>query len=361
VTWTRSARLQALALALLIGGCGGYLAHLAQLPLAWMIGAMCATTVAAMTGLAIRMPSVLRAVFVAVLGVMLGSAFTPELLGQLGDWAVSLSFLFLYVLVCSALGYLYFRRLCGYDGTTAYFSAAPGGLSEMILVGSAMGGDGRIISLTHAARILLVVLALPLAFQWLLGYDPAERPGDPVTLSGLSPEDLAILVAAGVLGYALARLLRVPAAAIVGPMFLSGALHLAGVTAAAPPDSLVALAQVVVGSAIGCRFAGIAFATVRRAVIAAAGSTVLLVAITVVVALGLHWLTGLGTKGLRLAFAPGGLAEMSLIALALGVDAAFVSTHHIVRIFIIVVLAAPFFGLLRRLLGRPLPQAGGDD
>lgn len=49
-----------------------------------------------------------------------------------------------------------------------------------------------------------------------------------------------------------------------------------------------------------------------------------------------------------LAFAPGGVAEMSLVALALGIDAAYVATHHVVRIFIIVVAAPLLFRLVRR-------------
>jgi uncharacterized membrane protein AbrB (regulator of aidB expression) len=49
-----------------------------------------------------------------------------------------------------------------------------------------------------------------------------------------------------------------------------------------------------------------------------------------------------------LAFSPGGLAEMSLIALSMNVDAAYVSSHHIVRIFMIVLAAPLLFRLLRR-------------
>lgn len=358
------ARAPLVFLALLIGSCGGYLAFVAGIPLPWMIGAMLATTVAAVSGLAIEMPGVLRTVMVTVLGVMLGSSFTPEVLGRMEEWIVTLSCLAVYIAIAAATGYVYFRRVCGYDPTTAYFSATPGGLSEMILVGTAMGGDGRIISLTHASRILLVVITLPLAFQWLLGYDPANRPDSGDTLAALGAWDILVLTAAAVLGYAIARMLHIPAAAVVGPMLLSAGLHLGGVTDAAPPDLLVAAAQVVVGAAIGCRFAGTELATIRRAVVGAAGSTVILLAITVVFAGLLHAATGIDIEGLVLAFAPGGLAEMSLIAIALSADAAFVGTHHIVRIFIIVVLAAPLFTLLRRVLlqsGPPATRGGSDD
>ena len=50
--------------------------------------------------------------------------------------AISLSMLALYIAASATIGTLYFRRLAGYDRTTAFFSATPGGLSEMILVGS---------------------------------------------------------------------------------------------------------------------------------------------------------------------------------------------------------------------------------
>jgi uncharacterized membrane protein AbrB (regulator of aidB expression) len=42
---------------------------------------------------------------------------------------------------------------------------------------------------------------------------------------------------------------------------------------------------------------------------------------------------------------------MTLIALALGVDPAFVSTHHVVRIFLVVILAPLAFKLIAPRLG----------
>ncbi len=335
-------------LALALGGAGGWLAASVNLPLPWMIGAMAATTVAAVAGAPIALPTSLRALMVAVLGVMLGSGFSPEILGLLDQWALSLASLVLYAALAGGLGMIFFRRVCGYDRVTAYFAAAPGGLSEMALVGGAMGGDSRVISLSHATRVLLVVLTLPFAFQLLFGYDPANKPAAGAELATLTGFDLAVLAACGICGYAAARALKLPAAAIVGPMICSAAAHLAGWTSASPPTLLVAAAQVVIGTSLGCRFAGVAPGTIARIALAASGASVLLIAITVLFAVALHGLTGLPGEALVLAFAPGGLAEMSLIALAIASDAAFVGTHHIVRIFLIVVLAPLAF----RLLGR---------
>lgn len=334
--------------ALAIGSFGGWFATLAGLPLAWMIGAMSATTAAAALGAQIALPIRFRQVMVAVLGVMLGSGFSPEILERVGEWAISLAALALYAAAAGGAGLFYFRRICGYDAITAYFSAMPGGMTEMILVGTEMGGDARVISLTHAARVMLVVLALPFAFQMLIGYDPAGRPPPGLPLTAVAGADLAVLVACGVLGFFLARLLRLPAAGLTGPMILSAAVHILGWTTAKPPFELVAAAQVVIGTAIGCRFAGVTAGLLLRTAAAAAGGTVVLLSATIAFAIGLAQLTGLPAVPLMLAFSPGGLAEMSLIAIAIGADAAFVATHHVVRIFMIVVIAPLAFKLMRR-------------
>jgi uncharacterized membrane protein AbrB (regulator of aidB expression) len=60
-------------------------------------------------------------------------------------------------------------------------------------------------------------------------------------------------------------------------------------------------------------------------------SAVALLSATFAFAIGLAQWTGLSAIPLLLAFSPGGLVEMSLIAI--GADAAFVATHHVVRIF----------------------------
>ncbi len=346
------ARPRDIALALAIGGAGGWLAHIGQLPLAWMIGAMASITLLAVLGVPLAMPVLLRNVMVAVLGVMLGSGFTPEIVQRIGDWVVSLAALALYLATAGAASYLYFRRICGYDEPTAYFSAMPGGLTEMTVVGTAMGGDTRIISLTHASRILLVVMALPFAFQILTGYEPGARPPIGLPLLALRPQDLAVLAVCGVVGVVLARRFRLPAAALVGPMLLSAGVHLAGWTAAKPPLELVALAQVVVGTAIGCRFAGARAALIVRTMFGAAGGSVVLLLASLGFALAIGQVTGLSRQALVLAYSPGGLAEMSLIGIAIGADSAFVATHHIVRVFLVVVTAPQVFRLLRRIRRR---------
>ena len=337
--------------ALAIGALGGALFFVLDMPLAWMMGAMVLTTISALSGVALHVPGRLRSVMVAILGVLLGSTFTPEALERVADWPITLAGLALYLAVVTGLLYLYFRRVLGFDPATAYFSATPGGLNEMVIVGRAMGGDDRGIALVHGARVLLVVLTLPFWFRYAYGVASAGGGAGAGTLADIDWLDGGALVACAVIGPLVGKVLHLPAYRLVGPMLASAGVHIAGVTASAPPMELVAMAQVVVGSAVGARFVGVPLKWVAKVITASIGSTSLMLGATVAFAFALAPLTGMPFPAVVLAFAPGGLAEMSLIALSLGIETAFVATHHVARIAMIVI-AAP---LVYRKTGKASP------
>ena len=152
---------QPLALALVIGTVGGFVFNWLRMPLAWMLGACVFSTVAAFLGLRVGMRVRLRQGMIIILGVLLGSGFTPELLQRLGEWAVSLCVLTGMTMTGATLCYAWLRRVTDWDKVTCYFAAMPGGLNDMTIMGGAMGGDERSIALAHALRILTVVLTIP--------------------------------------------------------------------------------------------------------------------------------------------------------------------------------------------------------
>jgi membrane AbrB-like protein len=242
------------------------------------------------------------------------------------------------------------RRFARFDATTAYFSASPGGLNEMVVVGGAMGGDERTISLVHAMRLLLTVLVVPFWFRLFQGYEPSAQGLIENMSWAIAPGDAIVLSLCAITGYWAAKHARVPAPALTGPLVFSALVHLGGLTAASPPGFLTALAQVVIGTSIGCRFEGIAVREMLGTMVTGALSTLFMLAMAVVLALTLEATAGLPFAALLLAFTPGGLAEMTLISLSLGIDAAFVSTHQVVRIFFIVALFPIAF---RFLTGPP--------
>jgi membrane AbrB-like protein len=340
-----------MALALALGAAGGYGASRLNLPLAWMMGAMVATTAAAVAGAPLHMAPPLRSAMSAVLGVMVGSAFTPGIFARAGEWATSLGCSIVYLVTVSLILWALLRRFARYDSATAFFAVVPGGFNEMLMVGTALGADDRILALSHALRVLFVVLAIPLWFMIQRGYGGGQASG--AGAGWAAPLDLAILLGCAVVGALAARRARLPAATMLGPMLLSAVVHLTGITASKPPWALIAAAQVIIGSGVGARFSGVAFRQIAQGAVIALVLTAVMLAITVVFSLAVHAATGISTSVLVLAYAPGGLPEMSLIALFLGEDTAFVSTHHVVRVLVIVTLAPLLFHLVIRRLRWP--------
>jgi len=341
--------LATVARTLAVAGIGGSAFALAGAPLAWMLGAMFVATGAAMSGrMRLGIYPWLRTAMIAVLGVMLGSAFTPALLAEIPGWWPAVSALAVYVAGLTAASYAFFRYVGGYDPVTAYFSAPPGGLTEMALMGQDLGADMRTISLIHATRILIVVATVPLYFRLVEGLEVPALPRDVGRLVDIPLAEATILAGCALLGVPLGTASRVPAGALIGPMALSAAVHLAGWSSAKPPAEIVAAAQVVVGASIGCRFAGLSLAEARRTVALGSVSGALMVLLATATAYMLAGALARPADVLALSFAPGGLAEMALIALILGIDTAFVSAMHVLRIAMVVIGVPLVFGLFRR-------------
>jgi membrane AbrB-like protein len=340
------------ALTLLLGAVGGALFDWLTMPLAWLIGAMVVVTIAALAGAPLKPPGRLRNLMIGVLGIMLGSAFTPDILDNAGQWWQSLLTLMIFVVVLACAVAVFLHRVARFDPVTAYFSAAPGSFATMVLMGVEMGGDERNISLIHAIRIMLTVLMIPLWFRFYHGYVPGGEGG----LAGLGsitdfPLREFVILAACALGYPLAKLVRLPAAALLGPMFLSALVHLTGVTSAKPPSEIVNLSQLVIGTGLGCRFVGLHVRRVMGTMMLSVGVTLFMLALAASFAFALEYFTGLPFAALWLAFAPGGLAEMTLISLAMNIDTAFVSTHHLIRMMFLVFVTPLVFSLIRDRLG----------
>ncbi|MCA1907405.1 MAG: AbrB family transcriptional regulator [Magnetospirillum sp.] len=334
-------------LALGLGAAGGTAFFLADLPLPWMLGSMSACIIAALAGAKPAMAMPLRSVMLAVLGVMLGSSFTPDLLDQAAQWAPSLVSLFVAMAVATIVVMAYLRRVGGMTVPTAYFAAAPGGVNEMVVTGGALGGDERTIAMIHFLRILLIVFTIPFGFQLATGIHGAPMGATMGRVVDLKLADAALLLACVAGGVLLGRVARFPAAPLTGPMTVSSLVHILGLTTSHPPAELVVAAQVVTGAGLGCRMVGLNWRHLAQAFRVALGSTMILIMISAGLAGLLAWQTPLPFSMLLLAFVPGGIAEMCLIALALGQDVAFVSTHHVLRVILVIACAPLAFRLFK--------------
>jgi membrane AbrB-like protein len=206
-----------------------------------------------------------------------------------------------------------------------------------------MGADDRAIVLAHASRIIIVVALIAIWFRVVQGIDLSDRSSFGTPFVDIPPVELGVLLIAGVIGFFLGRALRLPAPTLLGPMLISAVVHLTGLTTNPPPRELVIVAQILLGTIIGGRFLGVAPRKIARAIGLSLGATALMLCITFGFALALYSLVGQSFEQVILAYSPGGLAEMSLVALAMDADIAYVAIHHLVRISLIVAFAPLVF------------------
>jgi len=321
---------------------------------------MLGCAVASLAGLPVAAPASLRRPVVPVIGVMLGSTFHADMLDQIVGWAGTFALLPPFLLLSGAATYLFFRKVARYDPLTAYFCAAPGGLNEMVILGAEAGADERRIALAHAVRLFVTIGAVALFFALVLDTRAARSGASWIGFDDLSAADMALLLACAVLGALAGRRLRLPAGELVGPMVASALIHVTGLVTLPPPSVLVNVAQIVIGTILGCRFLGSTLARTGRDLALCAGATLTMLAATVAFAALAHLLTGTATSQAALAFSPGGLTEMSLIALAMGQDVAFVATAHVARIVLVIFLAPAIFAWLRPRLARRPGHDGRD-
>lgn len=336
-----------LALALLIGSLGGWVFTSLRMPLPWMLGPMVFCLVAAVFRLPVATPKVIRPPMTATIGVLLGSSFTPEIIATLPVWISATAGLMLFLATAAVICVFYFWKIARFDLRTSYFCGMPGGVVEMLMLGEHYGANTRSIALVHATRNLLIIFSLPFIIQILSNADLTRA--NVVTAAQDSAEmlsSIAWLATTAAAGLLAGRLLRLPAQALLGPMLISAIVHALGLTDFKPPPEIVVIAQLVLGTIIGCRFAGAKAMEIGRIMFLSLGSTLILLGFTLLFALLLASLSPFSLVSLLLAYSPGGLAEMGLLAILLHVEVAFVTSHHIFR----VILVTSSAGLISRFI-----------
>jgi len=315
----------------------------AALPLPWLLGPISACLIAALSGVKMRGIKVLNDTMRTILGVAVGASFTAALLASMAGMWVTLLLVPVMVVCIGVLGVPYFQRICGYDFPTAYYATMPGGLQDMLVFGEEAGANVRTLSLIHATRVLVIVVALPLMLTFIWEADLTNPPGVPATTLPLG--QMGLMVVCAIAGWRLAKWAGLFGASILGPLILTAIMALSGVLQHRPPAEAIWMAQFFIGMTVGVKYAGITMAEVRRDLVAGLGFCVILMVLTLVF---VEVIYGLGlAPGLEavLAFAPGGQAELTVLALIVGADMAFVIAHHVLRIFI-VILGAPLFARL---------------
>jgi len=320
---------------------GGIAAYLIGLPMPFMLGGIfgAASFVLWYERADKKLPKLsrwVRLVFMSIIGAMIGSRFSPELLTILPQFWISGLALIPFILLAHAGGYAIMRKLGGYEKLDAYFAALPGGIIDAAALAEAAGADLRVVTAQHFIRIILVVASVPLLFLFIQGSAVGSLAGQTMSSTNYDYIDVALIMAIALVGLFVGHLTKLPVSHMIGPLLLALALSVSDVVQINIPPWLGHAAQYMVGTALGAQFSGVSRRLLMRGLGMGllSGVYMLLLAATFAIILVQHVPADFGA--MFISFAAGGLAEMSLIALSLNFNPVVVAIHHLGRILLTV-------------------------
>jgi membrane AbrB-like protein len=164
--------------------------------------------------------------------------------------------------------------------------------------------------------------------------------------------ELGLLVLASSGAALLAFRFNMPGGLIVGAMAASGILHGSGWVHAFLPVPVAICSFIVMGAMIGTRLGG---ADIRMlAKLGLVGIGALLVGTTVgcVFAVVVAWALNLRLADVVMAYAPGAIEAMTIIAFALHLDPVFVGVHHLARFTFMSLVLPAAVGVIRAYEGK---------
>ncbi len=351
----RQINLRATLVTLIIGAVGAAVAWGINMPLGLLAGPALAVAFASLLGVKTDIPPLLRNIVFVFVGLAVGSMVTPTSLSAILRWPIAFALLALVTAATPFIGQRLLVRRMGFAPTEAFLSAAPGHLSLIVSL-----SDSLNISVTRPAvlasfRVLAISIFVPLAAR-LSGIElgaglPLQRAVAPWGLIGC--EVLAAVILAPLLHRA-----KLPAPVLIAAMIVAASAHLGGVVEGNLPPWIGQTVLVMMGSLIGTRFSGSRWRDVRKNLWAGAVVVVLTTSLAALAAVPAAWMSGLPLIDLLIGFSPGGLETMVIVGVAMGADASFVATAHVVRLFLLAIVLTAFATRVARI--GPIETHGQD-
>jgi membrane AbrB-like protein len=334
-------------LTLILTSAAGALANYVQMPLPWMLGPLFACAAVSLIGYKADFVPMGRELGQVAVGLAVGMRFTPAVLATALSLLPHMAAATAYVIAITTIGALLHARLAGIDHKTAFFATAAGGMADMAVVAQERGGDPMAVSITHAMRVATVVSVVPfLVFAF----------GSHGTGSGqanATSDSILLLVLALGLAYGTALLFRrtpFPNPWLVGPIFLGTILGASGLLVVDVPWFLIVLAQILIGTWLGCRFRREVLARLPRVTLSAVAVSAFLVIGAAAGAVVLTAISDLPYTTSFLSLAPAAVTEMVITAQAMDLDPQIVTAFHVMRIAVVSSTILVVFAAFRKLL-----------
>ena len=304
-----------------------------NVPLAWFLGPMLITSLAALMGLKVKMPKLVLSSILIVLGLYIGNYIDKELFAQMHQWIWTSLVMLVYIITSVLIVSKYLEFFSKYEKKTSIFSAAPGALGPLMILAEDEKTDLSQVAISHLIRLIIIVTVFPFIVSSFYEVENVKFVEEVIQNQNVS--QLLILIASSIVLIIFFDRLKIPAALLSGTLVASGILQITEVASFQISADIIDYCLLILGSSVGCRFANKSFGEIGRNALHSFVATFLLVILGVIAALVASLLINKNFFTLLLSYCPGGIYEVAVIAIFFDLDPEFVSFHHIIRLLMI--------------------------
>ncbi|WP_192564366.1 AbrB family transcriptional regulator [Pseudomonas gozinkensis] len=263
------------------------------------------------------------------LGIATGLMFEAWDSATVSTMLPSLGILLLCLTAQVALSALWLARGAGWNRTDALLAVYPGALAAVFDLLESHQASSKVI-IVHLMRLLLITVLVSLLIPGAAPVAVAEPLSTGMALTVLSVIGLSVVVGRLLLAVGVPAPFMLTAIIITAVFVKSGWLqgfHM--------PDWSLNLAALILGVRIGSRFQGLGLAELGRHGRTALVSVGLMILVAALFALAAARLLGSDALSLWLAYMPGAIETIAIVAFAGGMNVVFILTHHLARMVVL--------------------------
>jgi uncharacterized protein len=309
------------------------IAEYLKIPLAWMLGPMLAISIATLSGLKLKMPKLALSIILIILGLYIGNYIDKKLLYQTHKWIGTSAIMFIYIMICIVFVSKYLEKFAKYEKKTSFFSAAPGGLGPLVMLAEHEKSDISQVATSHLIRLIVIITVFPFVVDQFS--NETVLADEQFSFLDQNHYHLIYLIFASLVLIFLFDRLKIPAPLLSGTLVASGILQISNLAYYQLPTQSIDFGLLILGASVGCRFAGKTLHEVYLNTKHSVVATLLLVLFSVIAAIAASFVIDKNFFSLLLAYCPGGIYEVAVIAIAFDLDPEFVAFHHIIRLLMI--------------------------
>jgi membrane AbrB-like protein len=330
-----------------IGIPSSLIAEYFNIPLAWFLGPMIITSIAALSGLKVIMPKVALSFILIILGLHIGNYIDENLFNQMINWIWTSVIMLVYIIFCILIVAKYLQKFSGYSKKASIFSAAPGALGPLMILAENEKTDLSQVATSHLIRLIIIITVIP--FIIISNTNSEILTLDQFNYLDQNHFDLVLLLIASFFFIFIFDKIKIPAALLSGTLFASGLLQITDIATYKLPNETINFCLLILGSSVGCRFAEKTVKEIANNSLHSVVATTILVILGLVAAYVATFFVDTNILTLILSFCPGGIYEVAVVAIAFDLDPDFVAFHHIIRLLFILFTVPLFLRVLEKV------------